>query len=166
MNFFKPKQPRSPAAAPPSPPLLLHQALTSLQTQFSTFFNNFQTNPTLKNPFFARISDENNSLQNKFSPTTTSNNLTAKNHAMSPEVIEERLAGVPVYALSNGSEEFVLVSGTQSRKDLGLFFFNEADAEALLKHMKSIDSSTSAGPQVVPVALSKVEIADYLSLST
>lgn len=85
---------------------------------------------------------------------------------MSPEVIEERLAGVPVYALSNGSEEFVLVSGTQSRKDLGLFFFNEADAEALLKHMKSIDSSTSAGPQVVPVALSKVEIADYLSLST
>lgn len=75
---------------------------------------------------------------------------------MSPEVIEERLAGVPVYALSNGSEEFVLVSGTQSRKDLGLFFFNEADAEALLKHMKSIDSSTSSGPQVVPVALSKV----------
>lgn len=158
MNFFKPKQPRSAAAAAaqPSPPLLLHQALTSLQTQFSNFFNNLQANPTLKHPFFARISDENNSLQNKFSPSTTSNNLTAKNYAMSPEVIEERLAGVPVYALSNGSEEFVLVSGTQSRKDLGLFFFNEADAEALLKHMKSFDSSTTSGPQVVPVALSKV----------
>lgn len=75
---------------------------------------------------------------------------------MSSEVIEERLAGVPVYALSNGSEEFVLVSGTHSRKDLGLFFFTEADADALLKHMKSVDSSMSSGSQVVPVALSKV----------
>lgn len=75
---------------------------------------------------------------------------------MSPEVIEERLAGVPVYALSNGSEEFVLVSDSKSHKDLGLFFFNEADAESLLRHMQSVDSSMSSGSQVVPVALSKV----------
>lgn len=163
MNFFKPKELRQPAAPPPSPQLLLHRAITSLQTQFSTLLNNLQNRP-LKNPFFARISDENNTLQRKFSPTNSSTNLTATNSAMSPEAIEERLAGVPVYALSNGSEEFVLISGTQSRRDLGLFFLTEADAEALLKHMKSVDSSMSSGSQVVPVALSKVQIAGYLSL--
>ncbi|XP_057773373.1 protein TIC 22-like, chloroplastic [Salvia miltiorrhiza] len=156
MNFFKPKDTRQPAAPPPSPQLLLHRAVTSLQTHFSTILNNLQTNPPLRNPFFARISDENNTVQSKVSPTNSSSNLTAKNCAMSPEAIEERLAGVPVYALSNGAEEFVLVSGAQSRRDLGLFFFTEADAEALLKHMKSVDSSMSSGSQVVPVALSKV----------
>ncbi|KAL1535662.1 Protein TIC 22-like, chloroplastic [Salvia divinorum] len=156
MNLFKPKEGRQPAVPPTSPQLLFQRAVASLQAQFSTFINNMQTNPPLKNPFFAKISDGNNTLQRKFSPTTSSIDLTAKNCAMSPEAIEERLAGVPVYALSNGSEEFVLVSGTQSRKDLGLFFFTEADAEALLKHMKSVDSSMSSGSQVVPVALSKV----------
>ena len=156
MNFFKPKDGRQPAAPPPSPQLLFQQAVTSLQKQFSTFVNNMQNNPPLRNPFFAKISDDSNTLQSKFNPPSNNSDLTPKNCAMSQEAIEERLAGVPVYALSNGSEEFVLVSGTQSRKDLGLFFFTEADAEALLKHMKSVDSSMSSGSQVVPVALSKV----------
>ncbi|XP_011101596.1 protein TIC 22-like, chloroplastic [Sesamum indicum] len=74
---------------------------------------------------------------------------------MSAEAIEERLAGVPVYALSNG-EKFVLVSGTNTGKNLGLFCFSEADAETLLKHMKSVDPSMSSGSQVVAVALSKI----------
>lgn len=34
--------------------------------------------------------------------------------AMTVEAIEERLEGIPVYALSNASEEFLLVSGSSS----------------------------------------------------
>lgn len=75
---------------------------------------------------------------------------------MSNEAIEERLAGVPVYALSNGSQEFVLVSGKNTGKNLGLFCLGEADAESLLKQMKLADPSMSSGSQVVSVALSKV----------
>ncbi|KAI3470055.1 hypothetical protein Pfo_026718 [Paulownia fortunei] len=156
MNFFKPKEPPATAVAAPSPPqLLLHQAFTSLQTHFSNFFNNLQNNPPLRNTFYARISNENNTLYSK-SGATSSGSFTAKNHAMSAEAIEERLAGVPVYALSNGSQEFVLVSGTNTGKNLGLFCFSEADAETLHKQMKSVDPSMSSGSQVVAVALSKI----------
>lgn len=76
---------------------------------------------------------------------------------MSTEEIEERLAGVPVYALSNSSEEFVLVSGSSSGKNLGLFCFNEADAQSLLREMQSMDPSMRNGSQVVAVALNKVQ---------
>lgn len=76
---------------------------------------------------------------------------------MSTEDIEERLAGVPVYALSNSSEEFVLVSGVNTGKNLGLFCLNEADAQALLQQMQSMDPSMRKGSQVVAVALNKVQ---------
>ncbi|KAL8481004.1 hypothetical protein ACS0TY_027514 [Phlomoides rotata] len=153
MNFLKPKEPRA-TAAPPSPQQLLHQAVTSLQSNFSSFFHDLKTNPPLKNPFFAKIANGNNPFNSKSSPSSSS--FTPKNHAMSAEVIDERLAGVPVYALINGSQEFVLVSGTNTGKNLGLFCFNEADAQTLLNHMMSVDPSMSSGSQVVPVALSKI----------
>ncbi|KAF7837057.1 protein TIC 22-like, chloroplastic [Senna tora] len=76
--------------------------------------------------------------------------------AMSTEAIEERLAGVPVYALSNAAEEFVLVAGTSTGKNLGLFCFRKEDAEALLEQVKSIDPEMRSGSKVVPVALNKV----------
>ncbi|XP_028759710.1 protein TIC 22-like, chloroplastic [Neltuma alba] len=76
--------------------------------------------------------------------------------ALSTEAIEERLAGVPVYALSNAAEEFVLVSGTSTGKNLGLFCFRKEDAEALLEQVKSIDPEMRSGSKVVPVALNKV----------
>lgn len=76
---------------------------------------------------------------------------------MSTETIEERLAGVPVYALSNSNEEFVLVSGLSTGKSLGLFCFKQEDAEALLEQMKSMDPGMrKGGSKVVPVALNKV----------
>lgn len=75
---------------------------------------------------------------------------------MSAETIEERLAGVPVYALSNGSQDFILLSGKETGKNLGLFCFSEADAESLLNQMNSVDPSASSDSKVVPVALSKV----------
>lgn len=75
---------------------------------------------------------------------------------LSVEEIQERLAGVPVFALSNSAEEFVLVSGVSTRKALGLFCFKEEDAEALLDQMKSMDPGMRSGSRVVPVALNKV----------
>lgn len=63
---------------------------------------------------------------------------------------------MPVYALSNTSQEFVLVSGVRTRKSLGLFCFSEADAEALRQQMESMDPSMRNGSRVVPVALNKV----------
>ncbi|KAL7610463.1 hypothetical protein Lser_V15G12612 [Lactuca serriola] len=73
---------------------------------------------------------------------------------MSDQNIEQRLAGVPVYALSNSSEEFVVVSGQNPVKSLGLFCFKEEDAETLLGQMKSMDPRMRPRSKVVPVALS------------
>lgn len=77
---------------------------------------------------------------------------------LSADDLEERLAGVPVYALSNSNEEFVLVSGTNTGKSLGLLFCKEEDAEALLNQMKVMDPRMKKeGSKVVALALSKVE---------
>lgn len=75
---------------------------------------------------------------------------------MSVEAIERRLAGVPVYALSNEAEEFVLVQGARTRKSLGLFCLKKEDAEALLEQMKSMNPAMRPGSKVVAVALNKV----------
>lgn len=103
------------------------------------------------------------SSQAQTTPSPAWASITHKNHAlrtparaMSTEAIEERLAGVPVYALSNASEEFVLVSGTSTGKNLGLFCFKKEDAEALLDQVKTIDPEMRSGSKVVPVALNKV----------
>uniref|UniRef100_A0A1D1Y313 Protein TIC 22-like, chloroplastic n=1 Tax=Anthurium amnicola TaxID=1678845 RepID=A0A1D1Y313_9ARAE len=76
--------------------------------------------------------------------------------AMSTEAMEERLAGIPVYALSNSAEEFVLVSGVNSGKSLGLFCFKREDAEALLEQMRGMNPGMRQGSKVVAVALNKV----------
>lgn len=75
---------------------------------------------------------------------------------MSTEVIEERLSGVPVYALSNAAEEFVLVSGSSTGKSLGLFCFKKEDAETLLEQIRIMDPKMRNGSRVVAVALNKV----------
>ncbi|KAK3414652.1 hypothetical protein EUGRSUZ_L00633 [Eucalyptus grandis] len=100
-------------------------------------------------PVFARVADVGNArLASAGGPKPRG--------LMSEEEIQERLAGVPVYALSNASEEFVLVSGISTRKALGLFCFKEEDAEVLLEQMKSMDPGMRGGSRVVPVALNKV----------
>ncbi|XP_042464827.1 protein TIC 22-like, chloroplastic [Zingiber officinale] len=80
----------------------------------------------------------------------------ARDKTQSMDAIQERLAGVPVYALSNAEEDFVLVSGVRSGKNLGLFCFKEEDAEALLEQMRSMNVDMRQGAKVVPVALNKV----------
>ncbi|XVF84535.1 hypothetical protein PTKIN_Ptkin17bG0044600 [Pterospermum kingtungense] len=147
------------------PPLLnLQQALSSLQTHCSSLFQ--QTHHQLKDAFNSTFSHSN---PPSFSPkghvfarvadsTKTQVDFSKKSgSALSVEAIEERLAGVPVYALSNSEEEFVLVSGVSTKKSLGLLCFKKDDAEALLEQMKSMDPSMrKGGSKVVAVALNKV----------
>lgn len=105
-------------------------------------------------------------LKNHHTPfaslTSTRNELQIKHPhhcfdlAMATEDIEERLSGVPVYALSNADEEFVLVSGVSSGRNLGLFCFNKDDADSLLEQMRSMDPGMRKSSKVVAVALNKV----------
>ncbi|KFK39669.1 hypothetical protein AALP_AA3G273900 [Arabis alpina] len=102
-------------------------------------------------PVWARISDAGVKTQVTTAPVRKSG------AGLSADVIEERLAGVPVYALCNSNEEFVLVSGNSSGKSLGFLFCKEEDAESLLKQMKIMDPRMrNEGSKVVTLALSKV----------
>ncbi|GAB4851864.1 hypothetical protein Ancab_031263 [Ancistrocladus abbreviatus] len=144
------------------PPLsFLNQNLSPFKTHLQFALCNIRNNAThallsqfpsspsssAKHPSWARISRPNEA---RIEPGKQSS------YAMSNEVIEERLAGVPVYALSNSAEEFVLVSGVKSGKALGLFCFKEEDADALLQQMKLMDPGMRRGSRVVAVALNKV----------
>ncbi|KAG9141544.1 hypothetical protein Leryth_019075 [Lithospermum erythrorhizon] len=146
MNFFS----KSRTTSPPHHPL--HQAVSSLQTNLTDFFHN-PINPFFTpTPFFAKISTPINPKNN----VSTSTSNTIKNNSLSVEDIEERLTGIPVFALSNAAQEFVLVSGFNTGKSLGLFCFGENDANTLLQQMESMDPSMRNGSKVVPVALNKV----------
>lgn len=131
-----------------------------LKTHFQSALSNLQNHAihtldpfssSKKNLVWARTAKPNNS---KFTAVRQSGSV----GGLSTEAIEERLAGVPVYALSNASEEFVLVSGvsTKDKKSLGLFCFKKEDAEALLEQIKSLDPNMQTGSKVVAVALNKV----------
>lgn len=78
---------------------------------------------------------------------------------------------MPVYALANAAQEFVLVSSTRvggqggervsPTPALGLLCFRKEDADALLEQM---DGDMRAGSGVVPVALNKVRLLLLLGL--
>ncbi|XP_050375068.1 protein TIC 22-like, chloroplastic [Argentina anserina] len=167
----------------PSPPHLnLHQSLTSLQTHCSGILHNlshlslFNPNPSslqthlqsalsnlqtqAKTAFHASESSQHSPLWARIAvnskPQLPIDAPRVASAAMSTEAIEERLAGVPVYALSNAAEEFVLVSGAASGKSLGLFCFKKEDAESLLEHITVMDPGMRSGSKVVAVALNKV----------
>lgn len=143
---------------PFNPPLALK---TQLQSTFSSLQNQAKRaldsrisafDPVAKNPVWARVAE---TAKTQFSPSAR------LGVALSTEAIEERLAGIPVYALSNAAEEFVLVSGASTAKSLGLFCFKKEDAEALLEHIGTMDPSARNGSKVVPVALNKVGITNF-----
>ncbi|AEE76804.1 Protein -like protein [Arabidopsis thaliana] len=121
------------------------QAKQALDSRISRFNSG-------KAPVWARISDDGGGARAQVTVP-----IRGSGKGLSADAIEERLAGVPVYALSNSNEEFVLVSGTSSGKSLGLLFCKEEDAETLLKEMKSMDPRMrKEGSKVVALALSKV----------
>ncbi|XP_071706761.1 protein TIC 22-like, chloroplastic [Rutidosis leptorrhynchoides] len=168
----------SSSSSSPAPPkkfqFNLQQTINNFQNQFSSFLqnlNNHQPLPPFLNPnpnsnnfnFELTLSDDGNKNQksNLFAKNLpwariTTEKTVASGAGMTDEDIEQRLAGVPVYALSNSSEEFVVVSGQNPVKSLGLLCFKEQDAETLLGQMKAMDPSMRPGSKVVPVALSMV----------
>lgn len=93
--------------------------------------------------------------------------------------IEGRLAGVPVYALANSAQEFMLVSKTHGGGGgggdvgggaggsarpppaLGMLCFRREDADMLLAQM---GDDMRAGSSVVPVALNKVRCLHLVSI--
>jgi hypothetical protein len=139
---------------------------SSFKTHFQSAVSNFQNHakraldPKIsgsssgKNPVWARIAEPN---KTQVAPASQSGGSGGR-VTLSTEAIEERLAGVPVYALSNAVDEFVLVSGVSTRKSLGLFCFKKEDAEALLEQIKSLDPAMQSGSKVVAVTLNKVGV--------
>ncbi|KMT14800.1 hypothetical protein BVRB_3g065260 [Beta vulgaris subsp. vulgaris] len=128
----------------------LHNFSSSFTNHLNTHLSNFAS--TSSSPFkshaFARI------------PPLTVNPIKMEQQqqqcGMSNEAIEERLAGVPVYALTNSNEEFVLISGKNSKKSLALFCLKKEDADILLDQLRLMDPDMRRGSSVVPVALNKV----------
>ncbi|XP_010512803.1 PREDICTED: protein TIC 22-like, chloroplastic [Camelina sativa] len=165
----------------------IHQSFSNLQSQCSNLLHNVSQslNPNIfsaLNSFRDQAKQALDSGLSRFIPVSRSGNaplwarisendgggggartqVTApvrgsSGKGLSGDAIEERLAGVPVYALSNSNGEFVLVSGTSTGKSLGLLFCKEEDAETLLRQMKSMDPGMrKEGSKVVTLALSKV----------
>ncbi|KAF3600862.1 hypothetical protein F2Q69_00037180 [Brassica cretica] len=135
--------------------MIIFSALDSLRTQakqaLDSGFSRFASGNA--QPLWARISDDGG----KTHVAAVAPVRRSSGPGLSADDMEERLAGVPVYALSNSNEEFVLVSGTATGKSLGLLFCKEEDAEALLNQMKAMDPRMrKEGSKVVALALSKV----------
>lgn len=153
MNFLNPQNPK------PQLQLKVEQAFTHLQTHLTNLQNQ------------AKQATSNIKLPQPFHPSTLNPKPTwarispnpsppppppPRPSSLSIQDIEERLAGVPVYALSNPNDEFVLVSSGSSGKSLGLFCFKEDDVNTLLEQMKVMDPGMRDGSKVVAVALNKV----------
>lgn len=75
--------------------------------------------------------------------------------AYNPLELQARLASVPVYTVANQGKEFVLVAG-EDGKQLGLFFFTEKDAQALVDKMKEQNPKLAKQAQVLTVTMDRV----------
>ncbi|CAN6180212.1 unnamed protein product [Urochloa humidicola] len=149
---------------------------TTTMATASSSNSNLNTSPRIPNPFLpiqAHLTSFLSSLPRALPPpppwaripSPSPASATASASGALPVVeIEERLAGVPVYALANAAQEFVLVSsaregggrggeGAKPPPALGLLCFRKEDADALLEQM---EGDMRAGSSVVPVALNKV----------
>ena len=78
--------------------------------------------------------------------------------AVSPDEIKLRLSGIPVYAVVNNKNEFVLVSGDGDNDDhqLGLFFFNKEDAEGLISTIKEQNPKLGKQSKVLTTSMDSV----------
>lgn len=76
--------------------------------------------------------------------------------AFNPEEIKAKLSGIPVYAVVNQKNEFVLVSGDAEDKHLGLFFFNKEDAEGLVATMKEQNPNLGKTAKVLQTSMDNV----------
>eukprot|EP00951_Prasinocladus_malaysianus_P021026 scaffold173385_cov34-Prasinocladus_malaysianus.AAC.2 len=77
---------------------------------------------------------------------------------MHPGEVAARLRGVVVYTVVNSKDEFVLVSGEDNTKprQLGLFFFSEADAKSLISKIQEQDPKLGRQAKIMPVGMDQV----------
>lgn len=77
--------------------------------------------------------------------------------AASPDEIKLRLAGIPVFAVVNSKNEFVLVSGDNDEdRQLGLFFFNKEDAEGLIFTIKEQNPKLGKSAKIIATSMDAV----------
>lgn len=77
--------------------------------------------------------------------------------AASPDEIKLRLSGIPVFAVVNNKNEFVLVSGdTDGDRQLGLFFFTKEDAEGLIATIKEQNPKLGKAAKVLATSMDAV----------
>jgi uncharacterized protein YdcH (DUF465 family) len=80
--------------------------------------------------------------------------------ALAPERVDvqSRLADIPVYTVANKNNEFILISGQADtdKRQLGLFFFCEEDAKALVEKLKQEDPQLAKQSQVIKVTMDRV----------
>lgn len=80
--------------------------------------------------------------------------------AFNPEDIKARLSGVPVFAVINHQDEFVLISGEaegdEAPRSMGLFFFNRADATRLVEKVQEADAKLGKTSKVMEVGMDSV----------
>jgi len=56
--------------------------------------------------------------------------------AYNPEEVKQRLSAIPVFAVVNNKNEFVLVTGDDGVRQLGMFFFRKEDAEGFISTVR------------------------------
>ena len=97
--------------------------------------------------------------------------------ALQPEFIRSRLQALSVYTVVNADSEFVLVSGGDADGDaggdgdaaegpgrqLGLFFFRQKDAEAVVESIAEASPSLARTTKIIKVSLDRVY--DFLNSS-
>ncbi|EIE26430.1 hypothetical protein COCSUDRAFT_58968 [Coccomyxa subellipsoidea C-169] len=78
--------------------------------------------------------------------------------AYNPEEIKARLSGVPVYTVANKQNEFVLVAGESGGevRQLGLIFFSEADAHALVQKVMEQNPKLAKQSRVLKVSMDAI----------
>lgn len=72
--------------------------------------------------------------------------------------MKARVASIPVFTVANKENEFVLVSGENDgdKRQLGLFFFNEADAQALVEKIQEENPELAKQSRVLEVSMDQV----------
>ncbi|KAL0040628.1 hypothetical protein WJX79_000007 [Trebouxia sp. C0005] len=78
--------------------------------------------------------------------------------AASVDEMKARVATIPIYTVANKDNEFVLVSGENEgdKRQLGLFFFNKSDAQALVDKIHEQNPQLAKQSQVLEVSMDQV----------
>eukprot|EP00879_Flechtneria_rotunda_P004541 GHRR01004796.1.p1 GENE.GHRR01004796.1~~GHRR01004796.1.p1 ORF type:complete len:408 (+),score=136.00 GHRR01004796.1:163-1386(+) len=74
---------------------------------------------------------------------------------MPKDEVKARLAPIPVYTVANPKNEFVLVAG-ENNTQLGFFFFNKEDAEAIIAKIKEENPRLARDSKVLRVTMDNV----------